>query len=303
MDRVRRLIEAQAAYRLSLYGAGVGVAVVDSGINDRHPDLKGRVVYSYNYLTNSSDAADDCGHGTHISGIIGGTGVASGGRYQGLAPRCHFVSLKILDSRGNGDSAGLIRALYWLMEHGKEYDVRIINISVGGRVPKEGARTELIRAVEEAWDAGFVICAAAGNQGPARSSITVPGTSEKVITVGSSDDELAVPVRGIRRAHYSGRGPGAAQGRKPETVAPGAEIRSCRADFEQAGNRFYSVKSGTSMATSVAAGALALLLSGEPELTNEQVKARLEKGCRNLGLAPNHQGFGEIWLPGLLKKA
>ena len=80
MDRVRRLIEAQAAYRLSLYGEGVGVAVVDSGINDRHPDLKGRVVYSYNYLTNSSDAADDCGHGTHISGIIGGTGEASGGR-------------------------------------------------------------------------------------------------------------------------------------------------------------------------------------------------------------------------------
>lgn len=133
MDRVRRLIEAQAAYRLSLYGEGVGVAVVDSGINDRHPDLKGRVVYSYNYLTNSSDAADDCGHGTHISGIIGGTGEASGGRYQGLAPRCHFVSLKILDSRGNGDSVSLIRALYWLMEHGKEYDVRIINISVGGR--------------------------------------------------------------------------------------------------------------------------------------------------------------------------
>ena len=149
MDRVRRLIEAQAAYRLSLYGEGVGVAVVDSGINDRHPDLKGRVVYSYNYLTKSSDAADDCGHGTHISGIIGGTGEASGGRYQGLAPRCHFVSLKILDSRGNGDSVSLIRALYWLMEHGKEYDVRIINMSVGGRVPQERMRTELIQAVEE----------------------------------------------------------------------------------------------------------------------------------------------------------
>ena len=302
MDRVRKLIEAQAAYRLSLYGEGVGVAVVDSGVNDRHPDLKGRVVYSYNYLTNSRDAADDCGHGTHISGIIGGTGEASGGRYQGLAPRCHFVSLKILDSRGNGDSVSLIRALYWLMEHGKEYDVRIINISVGGRVPQERMRTELIQAVEEAWDAGFVICAAAGNQGPARASITVPGTCAEVITVGSSDDELAIPVQGVRRSHYSGRGPASAQVRKPETVAPGAEIRSCRADFERAGNRFYRVKSGTSMATSVAAGSLALLLSGEPHLTNEQVKTRLRTGCRSLGLAPNHQGWGEIWLPGLLKQ-
>lgn len=303
MDRVRRLLEAQSAYRLGLYGEGVGVAVVDSGVNDRHPDLRGRVVYAYNYLTNSGGAADDCGHGTHISGIIGGTGEASGGRYQGLAPRCHFVSLKILDGRGNGDSVGLIRALHWLLEHGKEYDVRVINISVGGRVPKAEIRTELISAVEEAWDAGFVICAAAGNQGPARSSITVPGTSEKVITVGSSDDELAVPVRGIRRVHYSGRGPISARVLKPEVVAPGAEIRSCRADFESPGNPFYSVKSGTSMATSVTAGALALLLSAEPELTNEQIKKRLQTGCRDLKLAPNHQGFGEIWLPGLLKKA
>ncbi len=274
MDRVRRLLEAQSAYRLGLYGEGVGVAVVDSGVNDRHPDLRGRVVYAYNYLTNSGGAADDCGHGTHISGIIGGTGEASGGRYQGLAPRCHFVSLKILDGRGNGDSVGLIRALHWLLEHGKEYDVRVINISVGGRVPKAEIRTELISAVEEAWDAGFVICAAAGNQGPARSSITVPGTSEKVITVGSSDDELAVPVRGIRRVHYSGRGPISACVLKPEVVAPGAEIRSCRADFESPGNPFYSVKSGTSMATSVTAGALVLLLSAEPELTNEQIKKR-----------------------------
>ena len=96
------------------------------------------------------------------------------------------------------------------MEHGKEYDVRIINISVGGRVPQERMRTELIQAVEEAWDAGFVICAAAGNQGPARASITVPGTCAEVITVGSSDDELAIPVQGVRRSHYSGRGPASA---------------------------------------------------------------------------------------------
>lgn len=121
--------------------------------------------------------------------------------------------------------------------------------------------------------------------------------------MGSSDDELAVPVRGIRRVHYSGRGPISACVLKPEVVAPGAEIRSCRADFESPGNPFYSVKSGTSMATSVTAGALVLLLSAEPELTNEQIKKRLQTGCRDLKLAPNHQGFGEIWLPGLLKKA
>ena len=131
-----------------------------------HPDLRGRLVYSYNYLTASAEGGDDCGHGTHICGIIGGTGEASGGRYQGLAPRCHFLSLKVLDREGNGSSASLARALYWLIEHGREYDVRIVNISAGSAEIQGRKKSGLLKAVEEAWDAGFLICAAAGNQGP-----------------------------------------------------------------------------------------------------------------------------------------
>ena len=103
MNRVRELVGASAAYRLGYDGTGVGVAVLDSGIDPQHPDLKGRMVYSYNYIGRNQDGADDCGHGTHICGIIGGTGTASGGRYQGLAPGCHFVSLKVLDRMGNGN--------------------------------------------------------------------------------------------------------------------------------------------------------------------------------------------------------
>ena len=300
MNRVRELVGASRAYEQGIYGAGIGVAVLDSGVNERHPDLRGRLVYSYNYLTASPESVDDCGHGTHICGIIGGTGVASGGRYQGLAPRCHFLSLKVLDKDGNGNSGTLVQALYWLIDHGKEYDVRIDNITAGSTEILGRKRTGLLKAVEDAWDAGFIVCAAAGNQGPARSSITVPGTSPRIITVGSSDDGRAVRLMGVRKANYSGRGPTSACVCKPDVTAPGAYIRSCSADFEKPGRGFYTDKSGTSMATPVVSGSLAQLLSRERQLTGKEVKLRLRTACRDLGLPRNQQGWGQIWVPALL---
>lgn len=300
MNRVRELVGASAAYRQGYRGAGIGVAVLDSGIDPQHPDLKGRIVYSYNYIGRNQHGTDDCGHGTHICGIIGGTGMASGGKYQGLAPECHFVSLKVLDRMGNGNSRAVVEALHWLMDHGKEYDVRIINISMGSTAPRYTEKSGLLEAVEEAWDAGFVICAAAGNQGPDRSTITVPGTSPRIITVGSSDDNQVVRVMGKRRANYSGRGPTAACVCKPDVVAPGAYIVSCNGAWRKPGAAVYATKSGTSMATPVVSGSLALLLSARRELTNKEVKMLLSTSCRNLGLPRNQQGWGMICVPRLL---
>ena len=300
MNRVRELVEASYAYRRGYDGTGIGVAVLDSGADLQHPDLRGRIVYSYNYIGRNQDGGDDCGHGTHICGIIGGMGTASGGKYQGLAPRCHFISLKVLDRMGNGNSKAVVEALHWLMEHGKEYDVRVINISMGSTAPQYSEKSGLLDAVEAAWDAGFVICAAAGNQGPDRSSITVPGTSPKIITVGSSDDNQAVQVMGKRRSNYSGRGPTSACICKPDVVAPGAYIVSCNAGWRMRGAGAYATKSGTSMATPVVSGSLALLLSARREMTNKEVKILLSSSCRNLGLPRNQQGWGRICVPGLL---
>jgi len=296
MYRVRKLVGAACAYRQGFYGEGIGVAVLDSGMDALHPDLKGRLVYSYNYFNQTGRVADDCGHGTHVSGIIGGTGVASGGRYQGLAPRCHFVSLKVLDRMGNGSSGLVAEALYWLIDHGKEYDVRIINISVGGTVQEFEGGKRLLEAVEAAWDAGFIVCAAAGNQGPDRSSITVPGTSPKIITVGSSDDN---EKNDTQKQQYSGRGPTLSCICKPEVVAPGSNLISCSAGWRRKGASAYTSKSGTSMATPVVSGSLALLLSKERGLSNKEVKLRLYSSCRNLGLPKNRQGWGMIDLPRL----
>lgn len=300
MNRVREQIGAEYAYQRGYNGTGIGVAVLDSGIDASHPDLRHKLVYAYNYLNFSQNVYDDCGHGTHICGILGGTGLASGGRYQGLAPGCHFVCLKVLDRMGNGNSGSVIQALHWLMDHGREYDVRVINISVGGAGQESGEDSALIQAVEDAWNAGFVICAAAGNQGPERSSITAPGNSAKIITVGSCDDNQAVQVAGRRKVNYSGRGPTASCVCKPDVVAPGAYLMSCGAGWNQKGGKLYVPKSGTSMATPVVSGSLCLLLSKEPWLTNKEVKLLLKSACRDLGLPRNQQGWGRIDIPRLL---
>lgn len=302
MNRVRELVGASYAYGLGCQGEGVGVAVLDSGVDALHPDLRGRVAYAYNFINHTEDAGDDCGHGTHICGIIGGTGVASGGKYQGLAPRCHFVSLKVLDRMGNGSSRSVIEALHWLILHGSEYRVRLINISVGSTKEDFTTKSGLLEAVEEAWDAGFVICAAAGNRGPERSSITAPGTSARVITVGCSDDNRVVQVMGRRKVHYSGRGPTQECVCKPDVTAPGAYLISCNAGWRRKGANAYTTKSGTSMATPVVAGCLALMLGREPKLSNKEVKLRLRDSCKDLGFPRNQQGWGMVYLPGLLRE-
>ena len=152
MNRVRELVGVPKVYRMGYNGEGIGVAVLDSGMDPQHPDLKGKMVYNYNYIGRNQNGSDDCGHGTHICGIIGGTGTASDGRYQGIAPGCHFVALKVLDRMGNGNSKAVVEALHWLIEHGREYDVRIINISMGSTAPRYSEKSGLLEAVEEAWE-------------------------------------------------------------------------------------------------------------------------------------------------------
>lgn len=298
MNRVRERLRAVWAYERGLSGAGIGVAVLDSGIAGTHPDLRGRVELE-RCFGKQTDPRDLCGHGTHISGIIGGSGAASGGRYQGLAPGCHFISLKVLDTKGNGSARDLAEALYWLMDYGASYQVRIVNISMGGVM--EGTEAEeLLRAVELAWNQGFIVCAAAGNQGPERQSITIPGTSRKIITVGSSDDQEPVRMFGEKKVNYSGRGPTAACICKPDVVAPGSHVISCNGLWRRKGEWHYCTKSGTSMATPAVSGALALLLEQRPHMTNKEVKLHLSKACRNLGLPRNQQGWGQVDLPMLL---
>lgn len=257
----------------------MGIAVLDTGAC-LHIDFDDRIWGFQDFVNARSKPYDDNGHGTHVLGILGGSGKASHGKFRGIAPGCGMIPVKVLDEKGNGNKEHVIQAISWVLEHREEYHIRIINISVG--TTQRSGHEDLIQAVEAAWDAGLVVVAAAGNMGPGHGSVTAPGSSRKIITVGSSD--MMVKNQGI-----SGRGPTRDCVSKPDIVAPGNAITSCA----NGGQEFpYAVKSGTSMSTPIVAGGIALLLEAHPEYTNLEIKKRLRVTAKDLGYPHNVQGWG-----------
>ena len=299
MDRVRKLTGAEPLLAKGFTGKGITAAILDSGIYP-HPDLKERIVDFRDFLNGRTGCYDDYGHGTHVAGILAGNGKLSRGRYRGIAPECRLLPVKVLDRRGNGSRQDVLRGIEFVISTRERYHTRILNISVGTLA--EGKEDEeLIQAVEDAWDAGLIVVAAAGNMGPRKESITSPGSSRKIITVGASDDEQieAFPRKGRILTGYSGRGPTCACIVKPELTAPGTGIVSCssRYTFTRQG---YTVKSGTSMSTPVVSGAAALLLSLHPELSNLDVKMRMHESTVDLKLPGSRQGWGFLRIDRLL---
>lgn len=280
MNRARKIIHAEEVWAMGITGKGITVAVLDTGAA-QHPDYAGRLICFRDFVGGHPSPYDDYGHGTHVTGILAGNGSLSR-NFRGIAPETKIVHLKVLDRNGNGRRGDVINGIRWVIRHREKYAIRVMNISVG--TVKEGdARDELlVKAVEDAWDAGIVVVVAAGNMGPLPQTITAPGNSRKVITVGSSDDSAPV---------YSGRGPTKNCVCKPDVVAPGSGIMSCNALWQK-GQPAYCRKSGTSMATPMVSGAVALLLSREPWLTNVEVKMRLMETADNLGWPHSRQGWG-----------
>ena len=167
MNHIKDQIRCGAAYRLGLTGKGIGVAVLDTGIF-LHRDFDSRVTGFADMVNGKNFAYDDCGHGTHICGIIGGSGRMSGGRYSGIAPGCDLVMVKVLDRKGNGYSSDVLAGISWILERKEKLGIRILNISVGA-CSKRGMseNSALVKGVNRAWDAGLVVVVAAGNNGAA----------------------------------------------------------------------------------------------------------------------------------------
>lgn len=286
-------------YSRGITGKGVAVAVLDTGIYE-HEDFRiagNRICCFRDFVNGKEQPYDDNGHGTHVSGIIASGGFTPERGRIGIAPEASIAALKVLDHRGSGEISTMLRAIDWLLSSYQRYGIRIVNISVGMPVKnRENTQQDvLVQKVEELWNAGLVVVVAAGNEGPAQYTVTSPGVSRKVITVGALED---VKKRGYgRRGRYSGCGPvpGTCV-RKPDVVAPASAVLSC----DNYG-RAYKRRSGTSMATPVVSGVIALLLSSQPWLTNLDVKIRLMETGIDCKIPKNQQGWGMINPLGLLQ--
>lgn len=266
--------------QLSYTGKDIGVCFLDTGIAD-HPDFKGRIQVFTDFIAGKKNPYDDNGHGTHVAGILCGDGSVSGGKYKGVAPDCRIIAVKVLDRFGNGNKEDVLRAFQWILQNYRKFRIRIVNISVGTVYKTRCDHHILIQGVEELWDQGLVVVAAAGNQGPKPGSITAPGSSRKVITVGSSDMLVG-------NAAVSGRGPTFECVCKPDLVAPGNHITSCMPGGG------YGIKSGTSMSTPLVSGAIARMLEKDPLLTNVEIKMMLRDSADDMGLPRNQQGWGKF---------
>ena len=269
-------------YKRKYTGKGIGVCILDTGIYE-HIDFTGRIWTFYDFLDFKRRPYDDNGHGTHVAGLVAGDGTASMGKYRGAAPGCGIISLKVLDRYGTGSQDDVLRALRWIRENRQQYRIRVVNISVGTTCNSKRNHARLLESVEQLWDEGVVVVTAAGNQGPRPGSITAPGSSKKVITVGSSD-----LLEG--RSAISGRGPTAECVCKPDIVAPGNKIMSCVPGKPYS----YGVKSGTSMSTPLVTGAIACALEKNPALTNTDIKTMLMNSAEDMGLPQNLQGWGKF---------
>ncbi len=275
------LINAPILWQSNITGKGIKVGLVDTGIDVNHPDFANRIISTIDFT--QEGFIDGNGHGTHVAGIIGGTGAASNGLYKGVAPECVYYVAKVLDTNGSGYISDVIAGVEWGVQQG----VQVMNLSLGASENTDGT-DPMSEACDAAVARGVVMCIAAGNSGPNPYTVGTPGCAKNVITIGATTktDEVI---------YFSSRGPTADGRIKPDLCFPGVDIVSCLANNAYLGNPVgtqYTSLSGTSMATPHAAGSCALLLQAHPGSSPQQIKDMLMKSARNLGLDPNTQGTG-----------
>ncbi len=279
-------IGAPAAWDAGFTGAGVKVAVLDTGVDQTHPDLADREIAEQNF-SEAPDNVDNFGHGTHVASIVAGTGAKSGGKFRGVAWGASILDGKVLDDFGSGSESGIIAGMQWAAEQGAD----IANLSLGGGdTPEVDPLEEAVNTLSEQYGTLFVI--AAGNSGPQEGSVGSPGSAEAALTVGAVDDEDAL-------ADFSSVGPRIGDGGiKPDITAPGVDIVAAKAANGQIGDPAedgYVALSGTSMATPHVAGAAALIAQQHPDWTGARLKAALTGSAKPTGgLSAFQQGSGRV---------
>jgi subtilisin family serine protease len=279
-------VGAPRAWEAGGTGAGVRVAVLDSGADLTHPDLSPRIVASRSFVA-GEDVIDRNGHGTHTASTVGGTGAASHGRERGVAPDADLVVAKVLGDNGSGAISGIIAGMEWAArtEHAK-----VINMSLG--VPawhtQDDPLSEAVNRLSAETGALFVV--AAGNSGSSPHSVSAPGTADAALTVGAVDSS-------DRLAPFSSVGPRFMdEGLKPDLTAPGVDVLAARSQHMNGGGEgYYRSDSGTSMAAPHVAGAAAVLVQQHPGWTGRQVKdALMSTSSPTPAYTPYEAGSGRL---------
>lgn len=266
-------------------GAGVTIAVVDTGIYP-HRDFGTRIRAFKDFVNGRTSAYDDNGHGTHCAGIAAGAGTT----YRGAAPDAKLVGVKVLDAQGNGSYSNIINGINWVVSNRSTYGIKVMSMSLGGPISESSKTDPMCAAVRNAWNAGIVVCVAAGNEGPSSYTIGTPGNEPLIITVGASDDRSTIAYSDDIVASFSSRGPTSIDGwTKPDVLAPGTNIASCDNSYSS-----YVQMSGTSMATPLVAGIVAQMLEAMPSWSPATVKTNLKGSCISLGYTANVQGSGQV---------
>ena len=311
-----------ALHLQGITGKGVTVAVVDSGLWE-HDALvndttgRNRVLARYDALTDTldSEVVDESGHGTHMSSIIAHSGKTKHnglptGTYKGVAPDANLVAVKVLDREGLAHVLEIVRAIQWVVDNREKYAIRILNLSFAQTPRWRYWEDPVNQAVMKAWESGIAVVAAAGNEGPGVETIGSPGNIPDIITVGAVTDSWTPNTRDDDYIpDFSSRGPTPSGHVKPDIVALGGHMtglirpESAMAlgqpeDMLKTGE---FVLTGSSQASALVSGILALLLQLEPSLTPDDIKCKLitsaEPAINRDGLlaySPFQQGYGYV---------
>ncbi len=269
LERSTRQVGADLAWAAGYDGKGTKVAVLDTGADAGHPDLKGRIAAAENF-TDSPDTGDRQGHGTHTISTVGGSGAASGGKKKGVAPGADLLNGKVLGDGGSGAASWIIAGMQWAVDQKAD----VVSMSLGSPVPTDCTDPMSVAAEQLAQESGTLFVVAAGNTGPSLNTVSSPGCAPGVLTVGAVD-------RDDSTASFSSRGPAVTTHTlKPEIAAPGVGISAAAAGGR--GLYAYRSMSGTSMATPHVAGRRRPRQAAPPGLDRaaDQGRARLLRRVR-----------------------
>ncbi|MFJ5259345.1 S8 family serine peptidase [Streptomyces sp. NPDC088387] len=290
LDRSVPQIGAPAAWQAGYDGEGTTIAVLDTGVDQTHPDLAGQEIAERNFTT-SPDSKDRFGHGTHVASIAAGTGAKSAGKYTGVAPGAKILDGKVLNDYGSGATSGIIAGMEWAVAQG----ANVVNLSLGGAdSPGIDPLEEAVNRLSASTDTLFVVAAGNTGVGSGTGTVNSPGSADAALTVGAVDKSDVL-------APFSSRGPRAGDAAiKPDVTAPGVGIGAAAAPdstIARTGTPVadgYVAISGTSMATPHVAGAAAVLAQEHPDWTGEQIKSTLTASTVSGGYTPFQQGSGRI---------